>query len=113
MNTEQVQALIELLVSPSADIGGRDDAAMDLYATDDFRARAALLKVASDASTPDIVSASAGESPGLVAVATSRPLWESERAQLTPEARREYGVFHEIARTTAAPDRTGNSAEPR
>jgi hypothetical protein len=101
------------LLNPKADIGGRDDAAMDLYATDDPRARAALLKVASDASTPHIVRASAGESLGQVAVATKCPLSKSERTQLMPEARHEYDVFHEVACTTAAPDRAGDSREPR
>ncbi|MFI7408421.1 hypothetical protein ACIBU0_07110 [Streptomyces sp. NPDC049627] len=46
MNAEQVQGLIEVLLNPRAVIGGRDDAAMNLYATDDPRTRAALLKVA-------------------------------------------------------------------
>lgn len=113
VNTEQVQALIEVLLDPGADIGGRDDAAMDLYATDDSRARAALLKVASDANTPCVVTASAGESLGQIAVATRRPLAESERARLVPDARREYDVFHEVACTATASDRAGNSGEPR
>ncbi|MEU6272365.1 hypothetical protein ABZ871_08080 [Streptomyces populi] len=113
MDAEQVQGLIKVLLNPSADIGYRDDAAMDLYATCDPRARAVLLTVASDASTPYIVMASAGESLGQIAVATGRPLSESERAQLAPDARREYDVFHEAVRTTAAPDGAENNGEQR
>jgi hypothetical protein len=101
VDAEQVRSLIEVLLDPSADVGERDDAAMDLYATRDPRARAALLTVARDESTPDIVRASAGESLGQIAVATGCPLSESDRARLTPEARREYDVFHETAHVKA------------
>ncbi|MFJ5772745.1 hypothetical protein [Streptomyces sp. NPDC093094] len=92
-----MRALVEVLLDPGADIGGRDDAAMDLWATDDPRARAALLHVAGDTDAPDIVRASAGESLGRIAVATGRPLTEPERSRLTPEARHEYDVFHDHA----------------
>lgn len=102
VDAEQVRGLIEVLLNSSADVGERDDAAMDLYATRDPRARAALLTVACEASTPYIVSASAGESLGQIAVATGCPLSELDRARLTPEARREYDVFHETAHIKAA-----------
>ncbi|WP_326790580.1 hypothetical protein [Streptomyces sp. NBC_00151] len=111
MDAEHVQGLIEVLLNPSADIGIRDDAAMDLYAMCDPGARAALFTVASEASTPYIVLASAGESLGQIAVATGRPLSESERAQLAPDARREYDIFHETARATVAPDGAGNNGK--
>jgi hypothetical protein len=77
--------------------GGGCHCANDLGASDPRLLCLALLKVASDTSPPDIVRASAGESLGQVAAATSRPLSESERMQLTPEARHEYDVFHRVA----------------
>ncbi|MFE4575153.1 hypothetical protein [Streptomyces chartreusis] len=112
MDAEQVQGLIAVLLDPAADIGYRDDAAMDLYATPDPRARAALFAVASDVSNPYILVAGAGESLGQIAAATGRPLSESERAQLAPDARREYDVFHETACAAAASDGAGNSGRP-
>ncbi|MEQ8145591.1 WD40 repeat domain-containing protein [Streptomyces sp. OP7] len=102
VNAEQVQHLVEVLLNPHADIGARDDAAMDLYATDDPRARAALLQTASDVRAPYVVKASAGESLGQIAVASGRPLSEPERSHLTPEARYEYDVFHEVAASAGA-----------
>ncbi|MFJ3139626.1 hypothetical protein ACIPK5_27455 [Streptomyces sp. NPDC086843] len=94
MNADRVEGLISVMLDPRADIGGRDDAAMDLYETDDPRARAALLLVASDERSPYIVRASAGESLGQIMMATGHPLSAEERAQLTPEARHEYDAFH-------------------
>ncbi|MCX5329067.1 MULTISPECIES: hypothetical protein [unclassified Streptomyces] len=55
--------------------------------------------------------ASASESLGQIAVATGCPLSESERAQLIPEARQEYDVFHETAQIKAALEQEGNSGE--
>ena len=92
MDALQVRALTTLLLDRSADIGVRDDAAMDLYATDDEQARQALLTVAIDPETPEMVQASAGESLGQIAVRTGRALSGEERTRLTPAASWEYGV---------------------
>ncbi|MFE0701214.1 hypothetical protein [Streptomyces sp. NPDC058872] len=90
MDAQQTQDLISVLLDIEADTGGRDDAAMDLYASDALEARRALLSVASDPRTPDIVLASTGESLGQIATRIGCPLTHQERAGLMPEARHEY-----------------------
>ncbi|MCM1945208.1 hypothetical protein NC315_07435 [Streptomyces sp. G2] len=93
MDALQVEALITLLLDRGADIGARDDAAMDLYATDAEQARQALLAVAINPETPEIVQASVGESLGQIAARTGRALSDEERTRLTPAASWEYEVF--------------------
>ncbi|MFE5593060.1 hypothetical protein [Streptomyces sp. NPDC056549] len=90
MSTQHAQNLIKVLLDTKADIGGRDDAAMDLSEADAAEARQALLAVACDPQTPDTILASAGESLGQIATRAGRPLTHQERAGLTPEARHEY-----------------------
>ncbi|MER5707319.1 hypothetical protein [Streptomyces sp. NPDC002122] len=90
MDAQQTQDLIKVLLDPKADIGARDDAAMDLYETDAPQARQALLAVACDARTPYIVLASAGESLGQIVTRTGRFLSDQEHAGLTADARHEY-----------------------
>ncbi|MFB7454685.1 hypothetical protein [Streptomyces sp. NPDC056194] len=92
MDAQQVEALITVLLDRGADIGARDDAAMDLYVTDDEQARQALLAVAINPETPGIVQASAGESLGQIAARTGRVLPDKERTRLTPAASCEYEV---------------------
>ncbi|MFD3995449.1 hypothetical protein [Streptomyces sp. NPDC058583] len=92
MDAQQVKALIAMLLDRGADIGARDDAAMDLYATDEEQARRALLAVAVDPEAPEIVQASAGESLGQIAAGTGRGLSDEERTRLTPAAGGEYAV---------------------
>ncbi|GHG20436.1 hypothetical protein [Streptomyces hydrogenans] len=93
MDALLVKALITLLLDRGADISARDDAAMDLYAVDDEQARQALLTVAIDPETPEMVQASAGESLGQIAARTGRALSDEERTRLTPAASWEYEVF--------------------
>ncbi|GGY69602.1 hypothetical protein GCM10010363_58560 [Streptomyces omiyaensis] len=95
MDALQVRALITVLLDRGADIGARDDAAMDLYATDDEQARQALLTVAIDPETPEMVQASAGESLGQIVARTGRALSEEERTSLAPAAGSEYEVVHQ------------------
>ncbi|MFJ8132513.1 hypothetical protein [Streptomyces hydrogenans] len=90
MDTQHAQNLIKVLLDTKADVGGRDDAAMDLGEVDATEAREALLAVSCDPRTPDTILASAGESLGQIATRTERPLTHQERAGLTPEARHEY-----------------------
>ncbi|MFB7397380.1 hypothetical protein [Streptomyces sp. NPDC056191] len=92
MDAQQVKALIAVLLDRGADIGARDDAAMDLYVTDEEQARQALLAVAVDPEAPEIVQASAGESLGQIAARTGRALSDEERTRLAPAASREYEV---------------------
>lgn len=94
MDAGRVESLIAVLLDRRADIGARDDAAMDLYATDDERARQALLSVASTLDTPEIVLASAGESLGQMAARTGRLLADEDRARLGPAASSEYEAIH-------------------
>ncbi|MGW3376079.1 hypothetical protein [Streptomyces hydrogenans] len=93
MDAQQVEALITVLLDRGADIGARDDTAMDLYATDDEQARQALLAVAIAPETPEMIQASAGESLGQIATRTERALSDEERTRLTPAASWEYEVF--------------------
>ncbi|MYS09767.1 hypothetical protein GTW71_25795 [Streptomyces sp. SID6041] len=90
MDAQQVEAFVAVLLDRGADIGGRDDAAMDLYVTDDEHARQALFAVAVDPETPEIIQASAGESLGQIAARTGRGLSNGERTRLAPAARYEY-----------------------
>ncbi|MEU2077786.1 hypothetical protein [Streptomyces sp. NPDC013489] len=92
MDAQQVEAMVTVLLDRGADIGARDDAAMDLYASDDERARQALLAVAVDPEAPEIIQASAGESLGQMAARTGRFLSDEERTLLSPAAGREYEV---------------------
>ncbi|MER8234784.1 hypothetical protein [Streptomyces sp. NPDC094049] len=90
MDSRRTRYLIRVLLDPGGDIGVRDDAAMDLYESDDPQARQALLTVASDGLTPCIVLASAGESLGQIATRNGLFLSERERAGLVGDARHEY-----------------------
>ncbi|MGW3399640.1 hypothetical protein [Streptomyces hydrogenans] len=92
MDAQQVEDLITVLLDRGADIGARDDAAMDLYASDDERARQALLAVAVDPETPEIIQASAGESLAQMVARTGRVLSDEERTRLTLAAGSEYEV---------------------
>ncbi|MEV7371939.1 hypothetical protein AB0O51_13770 [Streptomyces sp. NPDC090301] len=93
MDAQQVETLITVLLDHGADIGARDDAAMDLYAANAEQARQALLVVAISPETPEIVQASAGESLGQIAARTGRRLSDEERTRLMPAASREYEVI--------------------
>jgi len=53
---------IDFLLDKENDLGGRDDAAMDLYKFDEPEVVIALVKVATDSSEEDIIIDSAGES---------------------------------------------------
>ncbi|MFJ3091705.1 hypothetical protein [Streptomyces hydrogenans] len=92
MDAQQVEDLITVLLDRGADIGARDDAAMDLYASNDERARQALLAVAVDPETPEIIQASAGESLAQMVARTGRVLSDEERTRLTLAAGSEYEV---------------------
>ncbi|MFJ5739583.1 hypothetical protein [Streptomyces microflavus] len=81
MASQQAQNLIRVLLDTAADIGGRDDAVIDLYEADASEAREALLTVASDLRTPYIVLASAGENQ--IATRTGVLLSGEERAHRT------------------------------
>ncbi|MBP2583752.1 hypothetical protein J3A78_004230 [Streptomyces sp. PvR006] len=72
------QAMVTVLLDRGADLGARDDAAVDLYASDGERARQALLAVAVDPEAPEIIQASAGESLGQMAARTGRVLSDEE-----------------------------------
>ncbi len=67
-----VQLLIELLRDHTARIDERDDAAIDLGGSDDPKALAALLEVASHADDDEMVIGSCGESIAQIAVRTGR-----------------------------------------
>ncbi|MFE3070938.1 hypothetical protein [Streptomyces sp. NPDC059247] len=90
MDPQRTRYLIRVLLDAGVDIGGRDDAAMDLYESDDPQAREALLVVASDVLTPCMVLASAGESLGQIAMRTGLFLSGQERAGLVGDARHGY-----------------------
>lgn len=59
---EQPKGLISVLISESATIAERDDAAMDLADYDAREAEQALLDVANDPRSPEILLATCGES---------------------------------------------------
>ena len=59
---KQPQGLIEVLLDVTAAEADRDDAAMDLAAYDEPEVEDALIHVGADASTPNLVAASCGES---------------------------------------------------
>ena len=59
---KQPKGLIEALLDVKAAEADRDDAAMDLAAYDEPEVEDALIHVGADASTPNIVAASCGES---------------------------------------------------
>ena len=108
MDVQQMQDLIKVLLDPGADIGARDDAAMDLHEADDPQARRALLSVASDQRTPWIVLASAGESLGQIATRTGPLLSDEERAHLEPDARREYDAASTSIAASDSPPPSGH-----
>ena len=59
---QQPQGLIEVLLDATASEADRDDAAMDLAAYDEPEVEDALIHVSADASTPNLIAASCGES---------------------------------------------------
>ena len=84
---EGVNALVRILRDRSARIDERDDAAIDLGKSDDDRALAALVEIASRADD-DTILGSAGES--LAQIAIRRGKFDSSWLdRLAPPARRE------------------------
>ncbi|MFC1430906.1 hypothetical protein ACEZDB_09570 [Streptacidiphilus sp. N1-3] len=89
VETRRTEALIRLVADSTARLDERDDAAMDLGASDDPRARSVLVDIASDPASEYILAASAGESLGEIATRTG-PLTDEEVALLRPDAAAEY-----------------------
>jgi hypothetical protein len=77
----QPAGLIGALRDLTLDVGGRDDAAIDLGKYDEPEALAALIDIGSDPATPDVVLWSCGESIAYI--------WLRTAERLRPEARRE------------------------
>lgn len=68
MKREQVLGLIEILLDHNARLDERDDAAMDLYATDEPEALEALIKIASNSDEDLLLLTSSGESIGEILI---------------------------------------------
>jgi hypothetical protein len=90
-NPPDLRALLSYLLDRSADLGGRDDVAMDLWESDDPEAEAALIQLALDHTENVVLIDSAGES--------LRSIWERKGkldqdvvARMHPAAQRFFRV---------------------
>jgi len=93
VETGRIEALLRLVVDPTARLDERDDAAMDLAASDDPRARSVLIGIASNSASEYVLAASAGESLGEIATRTGA-LADEEVALLRSDAGAEYRAAH-------------------
>ncbi|MHA6763186.1 hypothetical protein [Streptacidiphilus sp. PAMC 29251] len=101
METWRTEALVKLVADSTARMDERDDAAMDLSASDDPRAREVLVEIAANPGSDDILAASAGESLGEIAARTGA-LTDEEVGLLRPDAATEYRAAYN--RLVPSPD---------
>lgn len=82
----QPQGLIGVLLDKNAEIGDRDDAAMDLSSYDAPEVEAALIEIASDATVDEMILESAGESLAEIWIRKKVEVSPSTLGKLRPSA---------------------------
>lgn len=91
-NLERIEALRKILLELPANLGERDDAAMDLEAFDEPEAVQVLLKVGSNPNEDEMVLEKCGESLAGIWLRTGR-FDPSGFSSLVGNARREARIF--------------------